>query len=187
MAYGTCLFGHPNSGIVNHGNNLVLGNQCVRNDEGLGTMQVWDFGELNSLPHTFDSHINQGKPETKLMPESVAAFGTRPSCERYPSGVFLDQDGDVIMCDCTSKVMMAPCFSDWYIRSRESQRQLRRDHEQLMQELSDYKLNHPSSWSKEEAFQRMSIELRSYVADKYVQHMNAEEEERKRKLRIRGW
>lgn len=120
------------------------------------------------------------------MLEYVEAFGTRPSCDRYPSGVFLDQDGDVIMCDCTSRVITAPCFADWYYRSWESQRQLRRDHEQLVQELSDYKLNHPSSWSKEEAFQRMSVELRSYVADKYVQHMNAEELERKRKPGIWG-
>ncbi|TLD08361.1 uncharacterized protein PgNI_07718 [Pyricularia grisea] len=187
MANGNCQFGHPNNGSVDHGNSSGLGKHIVRNNESLGTTQGWDFGEFNSIPHIFDSHINPGQPGTKLMPEPVYAFGTRPSCDRYASGSFLDQDGDVIMCDCTSKVMMAPCFSDWYIRSRESQRQLRLDHEQLVQELSDYKLNHPSNWSKEEAFQRMSVELRSYVADKYVQLTNAEEEERKRKLGIRGW
>ncbi|KAI6283882.1 hypothetical protein MCOR27_003074 [Pyricularia oryzae] len=186
MANGSCPFGHPNSGNVNHIKNSGLGNHGVRNNEGLGTTQPWDFGEFNPIPHTFDSHINQGQPGNKLMLEYVEAFGTRPSCDRYPSGVFLDQDGDVIMCDCTSRVITAPCFADWYYRSWESQRQLRRDHEQLVQELSDYKLNHPSSWSKEEAFQRMSVELRSYVADKYVQHMNAEELERKRKPGIWG-
>ncbi|KAL5890203.1 hypothetical protein ACKVWC_005413 [Pyricularia oryzae] len=139
MANGSCPFGHPNSGNVNHIKNSGLGNHGVRNNEGLGTTQPWDFGEFNPIPHTFGSHINQGQPGNKLMLES------------------------------------------W-----ESQRQLRRDHEQLVQELSDYKLNHPSSWSKEEAFQRMSVELRSYVADKYVQHMNAEELERKRKPGIWG-
>ncbi|TLD21222.1 hypothetical protein PspLS_09164 [Pyricularia sp. CBS 133598] len=181
MANGNCPFGHPNSGNVNHGNNSGLGNYCVRTNEGLGTTQAWAFGEFNSLPHTFDSHINQGQPVNTLISEPVDAFGIRPICDGYPGGVCLDQDGDVIMCDCTSKVTMKPCFTDWYYRSRESQRQLRRDHEQLVHELSDYKLNHPSSWTKEEAFQRMSVELRTYVADKYVHHMN-EENERKRKL-----